>query len=54
MVSSLAYPNLLGTKRLDCCCCCSTVGYGLPHSQVSVAKFGDIAVTKQILLAETW
>ncbi len=21
-VSSLAYPNLLGTKRLGCCCCC--------------------------------
>jgi hypothetical protein len=21
MVSSLAYPNLLGTKRLGCCCC---------------------------------
>jgi hypothetical protein len=20
VVSSLAYPNLLGTKRLDCCC----------------------------------
>jgi hypothetical protein len=22
VVSSLAYPNLLVTKRLDCCCCC--------------------------------
>jgi hypothetical protein len=22
VVSSLAYPNLLGNKRLDCCCCC--------------------------------
>jgi hypothetical protein len=22
VVSSLAYPNLLGTKRLCCCCCC--------------------------------
>jgi hypothetical protein len=22
VVSSLAYPNLLGTKRLGCCCCC--------------------------------
>jgi hypothetical protein len=21
VVSSLAYPNLLGTKRLGCCCC---------------------------------
>jgi hypothetical protein len=21
ILSSLAYPNLLGTKRLDCCCC---------------------------------
>jgi hypothetical protein len=22
VVSTLAYPNLLGTKRLSCCCCC--------------------------------
>jgi hypothetical protein len=22
MIFILAYPNLLGTKRLDCCCCC--------------------------------
>jgi hypothetical protein len=22
VVSSLAYPSLLGTKRLGCCCCC--------------------------------
>jgi hypothetical protein len=22
VVSSLAYPNLLGTKKLGCCCCC--------------------------------
>jgi hypothetical protein len=22
VVSCLAYPNLLGTKRLSCCCCC--------------------------------
>jgi hypothetical protein len=22
VVSSLVYPNLLGTKRLGCCCCC--------------------------------
>jgi hypothetical protein len=22
VVSSLAYPNLLGIKRLGCCCCC--------------------------------
>jgi hypothetical protein len=22
VVSSLAYPNWLGTKRLGCCCCC--------------------------------
>jgi hypothetical protein len=22
VVSSLAYPNLLGNKRLGCCCCC--------------------------------
>ncbi len=22
VVSSLTYPNLLGTKRLGCCCCC--------------------------------
>jgi hypothetical protein len=25
VVSSLAYPNLLGTKRLGCCCCCINV-----------------------------
>ena len=25
VVSSLAYPNLLGTKRLGCCCCCCDV-----------------------------
>jgi hypothetical protein len=25
VVSSLAYPNLLGTKRLGCCCCCRRV-----------------------------
>jgi hypothetical protein len=23
VISSLAYPNLLGTKRLGCCCCCN-------------------------------
>jgi hypothetical protein len=22
VVSALAYPNLLGNKRLGCCCCC--------------------------------
>jgi hypothetical protein len=27
VVSSLAYPNLLGTKMLGCCCCCSDGGY---------------------------
>jgi hypothetical protein len=26
VVSSLAYPNLLGTKRLGCCCCTRVVG----------------------------
>jgi hypothetical protein len=25
VVSSLAYPNLLGTKRLGCCCCCNAL-----------------------------
>jgi hypothetical protein len=24
-VSSLAYSNLLETKRLDCCCCCHEI-----------------------------
>jgi hypothetical protein len=23
VVSSLVYPNLLGTKMLGCCCCCT-------------------------------
>jgi hypothetical protein len=27
VVSSLAYPNLLGTKRLGCCCCCCGILY---------------------------
>jgi hypothetical protein len=27
VISSLAYPNLLGNKRLDCCCCCFRVSY---------------------------
>jgi hypothetical protein len=27
VVSSLAYPNLLGTKRLGCCCCCCMKGW---------------------------
>jgi hypothetical protein len=26
LISSLAYPNLLGTKRLGCCCCCTRPG----------------------------
>jgi hypothetical protein len=26
VVSYLAYPNLLGTKRLGCCCCCIDFG----------------------------
>jgi hypothetical protein len=26
VVSSLAYPNLLGTKKLGCCCCCCCYG----------------------------
>ncbi|KAL5683615.1 hypothetical protein ACJX0J_010000, partial [Zea mays] len=25
LVSTLVYPNLLGTKRLCCCCCCCRV-----------------------------
>jgi hypothetical protein len=25
VVSSLAYPNLFGNKRLDCCCCCCVI-----------------------------
>jgi hypothetical protein len=27
VVSSLAYPNLLGNKRLGCCCCCCHVQF---------------------------
>jgi hypothetical protein len=27
MVSSLSYPNLLGTKRLGCCCCVPLAPY---------------------------
>jgi hypothetical protein len=26
VISSLAYPNLLGTKMLSCCCCCGPRG----------------------------
>jgi hypothetical protein len=32
VVSSLAYPNLLGTKRLGCCCCCNSV---IQHSDMA-------------------
>jgi hypothetical protein len=35
-VSSLDYPNLLGTKRLGCCCCCCCIysGMHIRRSQV--------------------
>jgi hypothetical protein len=31
VVSSLAYPNLLGTKRLGCCCCCEVSVSSMLH-----------------------
>jgi hypothetical protein len=31
VVSCLAYPNLLGNKRLGCCCCCQTSLAGEHH-----------------------
>jgi hypothetical protein len=37
MVSSLAYPNLLGTKKLDCCCCCVCDPYKRKNGGVAVA-----------------
>ena len=37
-VSTLAYPNLFGTKRLCCCCCCSFQVTSLTFVQM-IAKF---------------
>jgi hypothetical protein len=37
VVSSLAYPNLLGTKRLGCCCCCCC--YGFAEKRISFEEF---------------
>jgi hypothetical protein len=36
VVSTLAYPNLLGTKRLGCCCYCCRVYNLLSHLQNSI------------------
>jgi hypothetical protein len=36
VISSLAYPNLLGIKRLDCCCCCCGL---YPGETFDVTKF---------------
>jgi hypothetical protein len=45
VVSSLAYPNLLGTKRLGCCCCCCTHVWFL-----SVEPAGKLALQMQVEL----
>jgi hypothetical protein len=34
VVSSLAYPNLLGTKRLGCCCCCMFISLLVAHKKI--------------------
>jgi hypothetical protein len=38
VVSSLAYPNLPGTRNLDCCwCCCCYIGHGSWHDCKKIA-----------------
>jgi hypothetical protein len=49
VVSSLAYPNLLGNKRLGCCCCCKS-STRLPRHSVStrppLSKGGALSETR--------
>jgi hypothetical protein len=49
VVSSLAYPNLLGTKRLGCCCCCKIrcVASSIPthHLHLHYLLFLDFSLT---------
>jgi hypothetical protein len=59
VVSSLVYPNLLGTKRLGCCCCCSPhfhmiyiftrIDRGNISDFVQVASFGAYLMDRNIL-----
>jgi hypothetical protein len=35
VLSSLAYLNLLGNKRLDCCCCCNNSAPGTSLATVT-------------------
>jgi hypothetical protein len=50
VVSSLAYPNLLRTKRLDyCCCCCCYRFYSMRKQGESCCEFctrGKVVLSK--------
>jgi hypothetical protein len=43
VVSYLAYPNLLGTKRLGCCCCCIKLTKG-PNFMIPSCTFTGINI----------
>jgi hypothetical protein len=42
VVSSLAYPNLLGNKRLGCCCCRRLHNYQLAIYLAIITSFHQI------------
>jgi hypothetical protein len=44
VVSSLAYPNLLGNKRLDCCCCCCILSMSLDRNKSVCLETMNVAV----------
>jgi hypothetical protein len=48
VVSSLAYPNLLGNKRIDCCCCWAGLYLGVKQELIEKGV-QTIKVAMQIL-----
>jgi hypothetical protein len=54
VVSSLAYPNLLGTKRLSCCCCGNGKrNRGIPNltwEESMKRDLKDWSITKELTL----
>jgi hypothetical protein len=54
VVSSLAYPNLLGNKMLGCCCCyCSTYWSTLQASFTRAKKWVQELQAQGILFVRT-
>jgi hypothetical protein len=59
VVSSLAYPNLLGTKMLGCCCCTKVpcirpFFYSLAFSPIHCYRQVEVIWNLQKLKEEFW